>query len=130
MSDDAPSPRARRRLWPRIAAILFVVALVGLGIAWLVQPKGVTATALLEVRNDSPSIVASPRVMDNSEYETIKKTQVALLKQKFVLSSAVVNPGIAALSVFAGKADLVEWLQDHLEVGYPQNGEILEIKLR
>ena len=31
--------------------------------------------------------------------------------------------------MFAGVHDPEEWLQDHLEVGYPENGQILAISL-
>jgi hypothetical protein len=131
MSLDAPSG-VRRRLWPRLAVALILVAVVCLVIAWVVWPNGVMAVALFEVRMDAPSLVGSQPARQSSEqdYEILKKTQIALLKSKFVLTSALVNPGVAALSVFAGKGDPVVWLQDHLEIGFPQNGEILEIKLR
>jgi hypothetical protein len=132
MSDDAPAPRPRRRLWPRIVGLLFLVALVGGFIFWLVRPETATATALFQVRLDSPSILGDQLAQSGGEsnYEILKKTQVALLKSKFLLTSALRDPAVASLSVFAGVRDPEEWLQNHLEVSYPQNGEILAIELR
>jgi hypothetical protein len=69
-------------------------------------------------------------VESDSDYQILKKTQIALLKSKFLLTSALRDPGIASMSVFAGLPDPEEWLQDHLEVAYPQDGEILSISLR
>jgi hypothetical protein len=130
MSNDAPSPAIRKRSWPRIGALLFLIALVCGAVAWFARPKTVTATALFEVRMDTPSLVGNQAAQRNQDYEILRKTQVALLKSKFVLTSALRNPSIGALSVLAGVGDKEAWLQDHLEVGYPHDGEILEIKLR
>src|SRR5262249_35631756 len=63
------------------------------------------------------------------DFEILKKTQLAKLKSYYVLTAAVRDPGIASLSAFAGEPDPVEWLQDHLSVEFPQNGEILSITL-
>jgi len=99
---------------------------------WLVKPQTATATALFEVRRDVPSLAGNRSGQSGSDqdYEILKKTQLALLKSKFLLTSALRNPSIAASPVFAGVADPEEWLQDHLEVEYPENGEILAISLR
>ncbi len=131
MSDDAPSLGARKRSWPRIAGLLVLIALVCGVVAWLVQPKRVAATALFEVRNEKPFLVGDQagQTMPKYDYEILKKTQIALLKSKFLLRSALRNRGVAALPVFAGVADPEEWLQDHLDVSFPQNGELLAITL-
>ena len=42
------------------------------------------------------------------------------LQSYYVLQAAVRNPGIASLSVFAGEPDPVQWLQENLEVDFPQ----------
>jgi hypothetical protein len=129
MSWDPSALAVRRRFWPRLAVVLFVIAAAAI-IVWLARPRTVTATSLFEVGIEAPSLLAHAPTGRESNYEILKKTQIALLKSKFLLTSAVRNPAIAGNSVFAGVPDPVSWLQDHLEVGYPQNGEILEIKLR
>jgi capsular exopolysaccharide synthesis family protein len=45
------------------------------------------------------------------------------------LTSALRDPGIASLSILAGVRDKEEWLQDHLDVEFPQQGELLSISL-
>lgn len=129
MSDDSPAPRPRRRRWPRFVGLLFLVALVGGFIFWLVKPETASATALFEVCMKSQSLLGTQSVESDRDYEILKKTQIALLKSKFLLTSALRNPGIASLSVFAGVPDSEEWLKDHLEVSFPQDGEILSISL-
>src|SRR5215213_1856431 len=131
MSDDTSLPVIRRRRWPRIVALLLLLTVVGGFIFWLVKPQTATATALFEVRSEVLSVAGNqPQQSGTQDYEILKKTQLALLKSKFLLTSALRNPSVAGSPVFAGVADKEEWLQDHLQVSYPQNGEILAIELR
>ena len=46
-----------------------------------------------------------------------------------MLQTAVRDPDIASLSILADVPDPVEWLQDNLDVEFPQQGEILSISL-
>ena len=132
MSDDASLPVVRRRRWPRIVALLFLLAVIGGFVFWLVKPQTATATALFEVRREVPSLTGNQPGQSGTDqdYEIIKKTQIAILKAKFLLQSALRNPSVGGSPVFAGVRDHEEWLQDHLEVSYPQNGELLAISLR
>lgn len=129
MSTDAPLS-SRRRPWLRIVFALLVICGVGAAAFWLLRPEQVSATALFEVRNESPSIVNGSSALSVNGFDILKKTQIAYLKSKYVLTSAVTNPGIAALSIFAGVGNPDDWLQEHLEVSFPQDGEILAITLR
>ena len=63
------------------------------------------------------------------KFEILQKTQLALLKSYFVLQTAVRDPSIASLSIFAGEGDPVQWLQENLAVDFPQQSEILSISL-
>ncbi len=67
--------------------------------------------------------------MDRSEFELLKKTQLALLKSNFVLSFALCDPKINSLPLIHDQADPIEWLQEHLAVQFPENGAILSISL-
>src|SRR4029079_17170408 len=132
MSIDALASGARKRPWRRLILFGFSLILICIAAWWLSQPKRVAATALFEVRNEQASLVArdSDRMfLSKEEFEIIKNTQIALLKSRFVLSSALVNPGIASLSVLGSSDDKEAWLQDHLEIEYPHEGEILSISL-
>jgi hypothetical protein len=125
-----PAARSLRRLRFSLLTLFIAITLIALVLAWMVQPNRVVATALFEVRNEYASIVHRERTFSKEDFEILKKTQVALLKSKFVLSSALVNPGIASLPVLNSSDDKEGWLQDHLEIEYPRDGEILSISLR
>src|SRR3954471_14718635 len=135
MSDDAPAVGAPRRPWRRLAALFIAVAIVSVvavAVVWFARPETVRATALFDVRPEAASLMGhqlQPPATDRS-YDIFRKTQIALIKQKYVLTSALRDPAIASLSIFAGESDKEGWLHDHLEVQYPENGEILAIALR
>ena len=67
---------------------------------------------------------------DELEFEIFKKTQLAKIYSYYVLQAALRNPVVAALPVFQNQPDPVAWLQENLEVDFPQDGEILAIRLR
>jgi succinoglycan biosynthesis transport protein ExoP len=131
MSDDASLAAARRRRWPYIVALLVLLALIGDGIYWFARPATASATALFRVRGDAKTLVSDQAEETNWEthYDILKKTQLALLKSKFLLTAALRDPKVASLSIFAGVRDQEEWLQDHLQASFPEGGEILSISL-
>lgn len=129
-ASSASSIGGRRRVLPRIVAGLFVLAIVGGAVYWLARPERVTATALFEVRIADTSLIGNDfESASEWNYEIVKKTQVAKLKSKYLLTSALRDPSIAASPVFASADNAEEWLQSHLEIGYPENGELLAISL-
>jgi hypothetical protein len=133
MSDDARAgewrPRSGRRLFFAFGLILLVVMSVHV-LAGAAQPKAARATALFEVRNSIDSISCGKRNSQSAhDFEILKRTQLALLRQRFVLTSALVDPAVAKLSILNGVQDKVKWLQEHLEIEFPQESEILSISL-
>jgi capsular exopolysaccharide synthesis family protein len=120
---------ALRRRWILALGMGLVVGAAAAVALWFIFPESSSATALFEVRNKQESIVQDARQGTTQDFEILKKTQLALLKSKFLLTSALRDPSIAALSILAGERDKEEWLQEHIEVEFPQNGEILSISL-
>lgn len=120
------------RLRFSLLALLVFVTLVCLLLAWWVQPNRVAATALFQVNRVTTNLLddeASER-RDERDFEIVKKSHLALLKSYFVLNAALRKPGIPALPILASQTDPVAWLQGHLEVEFPQDAEILAIRLR
>ena len=131
-SPPNPIPGSLRRLRFSLLTLLVAIALIAIALSWLVQPNRVVATALFEVRNEQPSLVAKDagRPFSKEEFETLKKTQIAAAENQIRTHIGLVNPGIASLPVLGSSDDKEAWLQDHLEIEYPQDSEILSISLQ
>ncbi len=119
---------AIRRRW--LLALLMgsvVAAASALGL-WFLFPESSSATALFQVSNQQDSLFGMNRQTQQS-FDVMKKTQLAKLKSNYVLTAAIRDPKVGGLSALAGEKDPVQWLQDNLEVDFPQNGEVLSIAL-
>ncbi len=119
---------ALRRRWLLAICIGIVVAGAAGLVLFFQFPESSSATALFQVSNEQQSIAFDVN-RQSQNFDILKKTQLALLNSYFVLNSAIRDPGISSLSIFAGKGDPVEWLQENLRVDFPQQGEILSISL-
>lgn len=134
MNGDQPVAASARSRFRRIlgfSAFIATIAVAAFFLGWTLRPERVSATALFEVSRSAPNLVgtSNDRASDLNEYDIIKKTQLALLKSNFVLTSAIRDPKIGGLSLLHSQSDPVEWLQNSLTVDFPENGEILSISL-
>jgi hypothetical protein len=130
--EPAPPRQRKLRLRFSLLALLIFVTLICFGLAWLVQPTLVEATALFHVDRVKPTLLGDEtrQSRDEQNFEIVKKTQIALLKSYFVLNAALRSPGVSGMPILRSQMDPVEWLQEHLEVEFPENAEILAIRLR
>jgi capsular exopolysaccharide synthesis family protein len=120
---------ALRRRWVLALSMGMLIGAAAAIALWFAFPESSSATALFEVRQEQDSIIHDATKRSTPDFDILKKTQLALLKSKFLLTSAIRDPGIASLSILAGERDKEEWLQEHLDVEFPVNGEILSISL-
>ncbi len=119
---------ALRRRW-LLALCMGTVAAILTGIAaWVLVPESSSATALFQVASERKNLVFDVN-RSTQKFETLQKTQLALLKSYFVLQAAIRDRSIASLSIFAGEAEPVQWLQNNLAVDFPNQSEILSISL-
>jgi capsular exopolysaccharide synthesis family protein len=119
---------ALRRRWLLALCMGSVVAAASAIGLWFVFPESSSATALFQVTNQQDSLFGMNRQTQQS-FDVMKKTQLAKLKSNYVLTAAIRDPKVGGLSALAGESDPVQWLQDNLEVDFPQNGEVLSISL-
>jgi capsular exopolysaccharide synthesis family protein len=120
---------ALRRRWLLAVCMGTVLAAAAAAALWFMFPASSSATALFRVAAKPEYVLVDMNRTNPQSFETLKKTQLALLRSDFVLTSAIRKPGIASLSVLAGEPDAVEWLQENLQVQFPEEGEILSIAL-
>jgi uncharacterized protein involved in exopolysaccharide biosynthesis len=111
--------------------LLFGACLAGL--VWMLVPPKYSAVAVMQVYSVSPTIMtetSGPRATRETDFEIFRQSQLALLKSHGVISAAVNYPQVAGLhSIRTATPDPIIWLQDELEVGYPMEGEYLQVVL-
>jgi hypothetical protein len=127
--EDAPARTSKYQLRFSLLALFIFFTLVCIALAWLVQPNRVVATALFEVQSFERKLMGDERY-DEHEFKIFKKTQLAKITSYYVLQAAVRNPAVAALPIFQNRPDPVTWLRENIEVDFPQDGELLAIRLR
>jgi NhaP-type Na+/H+ and K+/H+ antiporter len=104
-----------------------MAAVIAVG-AFLLRPSRVAVTALFQVGPKTSGLWSETG--NEARFESLKKTQAALPKSNLVLNVALRDPKLSSLSILSDQSDPVKWLQEHLEVSFPENGEILAISLQ
>ncbi len=126
-----PSPlvlwKALRRRWVAAMVLGLLLAAVAAGITYLVVPPAYyTTRAMLHVSVQQPRILVQTGEA-HSDYATYQRTQIAMIRSRSVLETALANPKVAILPVVKHQADQVEWLSGLLELEFANGSEILWI---
>jgi len=120
----------RKWLMSLLLGMLFGTIAVAL-LLWLF-PVSSKTTAYLQVKAADPETVFGKHTqVSKQEFEIFQHTQKALIKSQFVLSAALTRPDIAQLDAVVKEGDgdkALLWLSEDLYVGFPDGGEILEIR--
>ena len=119
---------ALRRRWQTAVLFGVPVAVIAAAVAWLAVPAPFTAFALLRVASVEPRLVFQT-AETNSDFATYRRTQMALIKSRFVLNAALRKPNIAALPMVRKETHPVQWLEDAVQVDSYDSPEILRISL-
>ena len=120
---------AFRRRWLPAVTLGVLLATAAAISTWIFLPRGYEAVAWLRVRDKGGMLGGGGR--DNSEYEAYRKTQVALIKSPFVMTSALRRTGIADLELIQEQdEDPVGWLTRSIQVTAPMESEVVQVRLR
>lgn len=118
----------RRRWLPAVALGTLLATAAAISV-WFFMPRGYEAVAWLRVSAKAGMLGSAGR--DGGEYESYRKTQVALIKSPFVLTSALRRPGIADLATLREeREDPVGWLTRSVQVTAPMESEVVQVRLR
>lgn len=141
-ADDMPSAglsplavlHAFRRRWPLAVGLGTLAALIAGTAAWfLVPPAKFETQVVLQVFSRVPMVVfptAETQNQAQDEYKRYQKTQVALVKSRNVLLSALQQLKVGTLQTFRKVDDPVSWLKENLEVAFINESEIFHIGLK
>jgi polysaccharide biosynthesis transport protein len=121
--------KALQRRWAMALGLgLLAAAAIG-SAAWFVVPRAkYTAIASLQIATKPKRIMFDPKE-SQADYRTYQRTQVALIKNRTVLSHALALPDVVKLETVREQVDADEWLEDQLKVEFPGASEVLQISL-
>ncbi len=138
-SPDAPSGgdfdkyiHALRRNW-LLGTILGILAAGPLAAtAWFMFPIQFSAVEFVRIAQSQATLVFE--TMDStgrgSDYRGYKNTQKQLLLQPLSLSKALKDPDVASLAIVRENVDPISWLQEKIEVQFPDSGEMMTVTLK
>ena len=123
----------RRRVTRALRTGIIAGALAAFAV-WVLVPVHYEAQALIKVSKVLPVViqnVVNGGRYEDEDYGVYKKTQLQLLKSKFVLSRAARKSEMVSLPTMQEhKADPVGFLESHLIVDYPGDAELLRVAIK
>jgi hypothetical protein len=119
-----PRPRRPWLLW-LVLAVVVGVAVAGLTEA-LLPPAKHTVRTLLRVPDSHFHFKPAEAIPDLQSHQRI---QVAMVKSRLVLRSALGDPDVAQLKLVAAQLEPVEWLEKVVRVDFSVAPEILRISM-
>ena len=114
--------------------LAFLVSGVCSMAAWfLIPPPKYQAQAQVLVRTTTPQImfktVDAEVERGDNEYARFQKSQLIQLKSRFVINTALQQPGINELKMIREQKRPADWLVENLQASFLQGSEVLQISL-
>ena len=107
---------AFKRRWRTAVLIAIPVAIAAAVMVNFSTPAPFTAFALLRVAAVEQRLVFKT-AEEVSDFGTYRKTQMALIKSRFVMNAALRKPNIASLSMVREEDFPVAWLEQSIQIG-------------
>ena len=127
-----PADSPRRFMRFGVASLFVLAAAIGLAIAIGFELSKTEVSAYIEVARTihPPGLPRSWYYdMSDSEYDSFRRTQVELLRSKVTLTRAVRDPSVLQATFLAQVHDPMEWLEKNLRIDYPNDAELLRVRL-
>jgi succinoglycan biosynthesis transport protein ExoP len=119
----------KRRLALALGLGVLAVAIAGPA-SWFFLPAAkFRAQARLQVSSRQPQIVFEMDRQGADDYKRYQKTQLGLLRSRFVFNAALQKVDVAKSPMFKDIEDPVTWLLDNIEAQFKDESELMEIAL-
>jgi hypothetical protein len=135
----AHDPPARRRVWLNASIVALPVAAIAAFATWSLQRPVYTATSVLRLSSQEKNLVltaADAKPVANNAFEFYKRTQRQWLRSRFVLLRALRGENddgtindLARLPVFRDAPDPIDWLEENLNVSFPDESEVMHVSI-
>lgn len=127
MPDAASLLKAlRRRLVPALILGLIFAAVAGVGTWFLMPPPKIAARTQLYIALTPPKIMFTES--NHVANDMFRNSQAYIIRDRFALSAALREPGIAQLSLITEQPEPISWLEKELKVEFP-SPEVMHISL-
>ncbi len=119
-----------RRRWLSAIGLGLVTAVVAGGLVWYLKPPQYTAVSQLRIAaEDAPLVFDTADRSGQTRFDIYKRTQRQLLKSRFVVAAALRDKEVAQLPIIRDEIDPVVWLETHIDVTFPDDAEIMQVRL-
>jgi hypothetical protein len=75
----------------------------------------------------TPLPLIEEQTANRFELEQFSRTQKAMINSPLVLSAALAQQGVASLPALRNASDKLVWLDEHVQVTFPEDGDVMEI---
>jgi succinoglycan biosynthesis transport protein ExoP len=117
----------RRRLFVALCIGVFLGALAGVGTWFLAPAPKHLVRSYIRVPVGTPYLVRTSEAIP--DIVSHQRTQIALCKSRPVLNTALGDPDVVNLSIFADKLEPVMWLEKEVTVDFNTAPEIMRIAM-
>jgi capsular exopolysaccharide synthesis family protein len=122
--------KALQRRWLLSAILGLACGALAAAAGWFLLPPGkISARAILRVAS-LPEFNVFPSAESRGDFQNYQKTQIALVKDRGVLTAALANPDVARLDIVHRhdeQGDAIDWLEREVKVDFSLGPEILSI---
>jgi len=126
----SPYLHALRRHWLLAAILGLLFAAAGFLAVWYWYGDRYEAVALLRVSPQDKRVVFQMEApMGPTEFDIYKSTQQQLIKNRFVITSALRRREVQEFNLDEAETDAIGWLSDRLKVTFPGKAEIMQVSL-
>jgi hypothetical protein len=128
--------RSARHLYGMAAALVLGGAALGAGATYLTlrpahKEAHYTAYVKLFIQRDPEQLLSREPRLTDAQFDSLVRTQVALLRDRAVLYAALRDKRVKPLNLEAEARNIpvVEWLEKGLKVDFPEGPEIMRVSL-
>jgi capsular exopolysaccharide synthesis family protein len=121
---------ALRRRWPLALLLGIVVSGIATVATWFLLWPKYTSSAYIQVDARHVPLLfttADQAAESRNDYRIFKSTQRQMLLTPFVLNNALSNETVANLRIVRKQPHPTQWLQEELDVTFPDEGEIMRV---
>ena len=121
---------ALRRRWLLVSVLgVIVAAIAGAGVWSFLPPGKQSSMRSLHVASSVPNLAFEDRER-TTDFDTFKRTQVALIRSRIVLNAALRSPKVANLHILENVPNHLEWLEKEVRVNFGSSPEIMQISMQ